>query len=270
MFYFIIFLIIAYLIFLLIPKSAGKKKHQKVGQEFDHEELYNRKKHVVTIDFPKSDNETGKYLVVDVETTGLPKSRYAPIEDSKNWPYILQIAWILLDEQFKEVSVQNYYIAFDGYIPYEAQRIHNIDNDLLKQKGFPASDVFNHFLNDADRAEYIVAHNIDFDLPIIRAELARNYEFENNLGDMKTICTMKAAKAFVNVYDRSGRLKNPKLTELYGACYHGSPYGISFGKFHNAYDDVMITAHCLMYLVNEGIINQNHKTKKKSIKKLDN
>jgi hypothetical protein len=36
-------------------------------------------------------------LVFDTETSGLPKSRSQSIMESHNWPFILQIAWILYD-----------------------------------------------------------------------------------------------------------------------------------------------------------------------------
>jgi len=37
------------------------------------------------------------YLIIETETTGLPKKLTAPITDINNWPRMIQIAWILCD-----------------------------------------------------------------------------------------------------------------------------------------------------------------------------
>ncbi len=36
-------------------------------------------------------------LFIDTQTTGLPKNWNAPITDTKNWPRLVQIAWIITD-----------------------------------------------------------------------------------------------------------------------------------------------------------------------------
>jgi len=38
------------------------------------------------------------FLIFDTETTGLPKSDNAPIEQLDNWPHVVQIAWQLHDK----------------------------------------------------------------------------------------------------------------------------------------------------------------------------
>ena len=34
-------------------------------------------------------------VVFDVETTGLPKKRNCPFTDFENWPYIVQLSWLV-------------------------------------------------------------------------------------------------------------------------------------------------------------------------------
>ena len=34
-----------------------------------------------------------KAIIFDIETTGLPKIKDPPIEESRWWPYIVQISW---------------------------------------------------------------------------------------------------------------------------------------------------------------------------------
>ncbi len=38
-----------------------------------------------------------RILVFDTETTGLPIKRNGSIDDSSNWPFIIQISWVIYD-----------------------------------------------------------------------------------------------------------------------------------------------------------------------------
>jgi hypothetical protein len=42
------------------------------------------------------------YLFFDTETSGLPRTHKAPVSDLDNWPRIVQIAWLLIDEQGRQ------------------------------------------------------------------------------------------------------------------------------------------------------------------------
>lgn len=44
------------------------------------------------------------YLFFDTETTGLPRYMNAKVTDLDNWPRVIQLAWILLDENLQEVD----------------------------------------------------------------------------------------------------------------------------------------------------------------------
>ena len=48
-----------------------------------------------------------KALCFDTETTGLWKNPKALITDDKNWPYIIQLAWILSDMETGRVISSN-------------------------------------------------------------------------------------------------------------------------------------------------------------------
>jgi hypothetical protein len=64
----------------------------------------------VNLDFKGSTKTTGKYLVFDTETTGLPINEHAPPDDFQNWPYVVQIAWILFDDEHKLIEYKNFYL----------------------------------------------------------------------------------------------------------------------------------------------------------------
>jgi DNA polymerase-3 subunit alpha len=50
------------------------------------------------------------YLFFDTETTGLPLDYKAPLSDSDNRPRMVQIAWVIYDDDFNLVKEQNYLI----------------------------------------------------------------------------------------------------------------------------------------------------------------
>ena len=47
------------------------------------------------------------YIVFDTETTGLPKKYNAPFTDTDNWPRMVQLAWIVYDEDWEELNRDN-------------------------------------------------------------------------------------------------------------------------------------------------------------------
>ena len=55
------------------------------------------------------------YLIIETETTGLPKKLTAPITDINNWPRMIQIAWILCDAQGNKIDIQVHIIKPEGF-----------------------------------------------------------------------------------------------------------------------------------------------------------
>ncbi len=46
------------------------------------------------------------HIIFDTETVGLPKSWNAPFSDLENWPRMVQIAWMIFDENQKLIKKQ--------------------------------------------------------------------------------------------------------------------------------------------------------------------
>ena len=55
-------------------------------------------------------------IFLDTETTGLPKRRNAPISDLENWPRLVQLAWVLIDSNGKEVSAVERIVKPNGFV----------------------------------------------------------------------------------------------------------------------------------------------------------
>jgi hypothetical protein len=44
------------------------------------------------------------FLFFDTETTGIPANYKAPASDFGNWPRLVQVAWLLVDEEANVVA----------------------------------------------------------------------------------------------------------------------------------------------------------------------
>lgn len=198
-----------------------------------------------------SDSCKGKYLFLDTETTGLPKKRNASPSDSENWPYVVQLAWILTDENGLRISKGNYIIKQNVVIPQNAINIHHISNEIMQKEGELPSKVYSEFIESLNNCEYIIAHNITFDLPILQCELIRN-GFTDSLYSKKSFCTMNQGVFFCSLLDSLGRNKKPKLLELFGELYFDNPFINLSGGLHDAMFDTILTYRCFMKMIEEG------------------
>ena len=115
-----------------------------------------------------------KYLFFDTETNGLPKNYKAPHTDTDNWPQTVQIAWTITDAKGRVQKSQEFLIKPTFELNLEAQKTHGKTLEELNEKGVDIKDALLAFKLDILACEYIVAHNIGFDRPIILAEFHRN------------------------------------------------------------------------------------------------
>ena len=142
-------------------------------------------------------------LVFDTETTGLPKKRRASLKDNDNWPYIVQMSWLVCDMTTGEIlGIKDYVVrlADDLSIPIESSNIHGITDEIMREKGVPIKGVLEDFWCDLQSAHYLVAHNLNFDKTITRVEMYRN-GFRNMYKRTNTIevCTMTDGAMICNI-----------------------------------------------------------------------
>ena len=191
------------------------------------------------------------YLLFDTETNGLPKDWKAPVEKTDNWPRLVQLAWLLFDEQENEISRGNYIIKPVGFeITSESAAIHRIPQERALSEGHDLVEVLNKFQQDVEKAEFIIAHNIEFDEKIIKAELIRN-NIDNFIDTKKKICTMISSKDYCQLRSRSGNgFKAPTLGEL-----HYRLFNSLFKDAHDAMVDTDILAKSFFELKKLNIIN---------------
>ena len=188
------------------------------------------------------------YLFFDTETTGTPLNYKAPSSNTRNWPRLVQLGWILMTEDGEKVSKGNYIIKPDGFtIPVEASKIHKITTKMALELGYNLSYVIDKFLQDFNKAKYIVGHNIDFDKKIVGAELIR-LSRPDIMDSKQAFCTMKSSTDFCKIPGYYG-YKYPKLQELYHKLF-----GNDFEEAHNAASDIEATQQCFWELRRRKLI----------------
>ena len=192
------------------------------------------------------------YLIFDTETTGLPRNFKAPISDIDNWPRVVQLAWQLHDDEGKLVEHQDFLIQPEGFdIPYGAEDIHGISTELAIEQGQDLITVLDAFTNAVKQAEFIVGHNVDFDVNVLGCEFFRQGQ-NTDWTETKVLntCTEKTATLCQIKGGKGGKFKLPTLSEL-----HLKLFGEAFTEAHNATADVEATTRCFLELIRIGLFN---------------
>lgn len=188
------------------------------------------------------------YLFFDTETTGLPKNYKAPVSDLKNWPRLVQIAWLVADDGGNEIKSAEHIIKPDGFsIPGEAAKIHGITTEIATRLGVDLRPVLEEIAADISGAASLFAHNMAFDEMILGAEFLRMGSLNRVEGKPRK-CTMRASTDFCQIPGPYGN-KWPKLQEL-----HARLFRTGFDNAHNALADVRACSKCYFELRRIGVM----------------
>lgn len=182
------------------------------------------------------------HLFFDTETTGIPRNYKAPASDLQNWPRLVQIAWLLVDEGGHEVASAEHIIKPAGFsTPKDAAKVHGITTEMARQNGVDLEPVLAEIASDIQKASALVAHNMPFDEKVLGAEFLRSGH-PNILESKKRKCTMQGATEFCRLPGQYG-YKWPTLQELYGKLFNEHLEGA-----HQALVDVRACARCYFEL----------------------
>jgi len=210
---------------------------------------------------------TLKILILDTETNGLPKNRYAPISEPGNFPAILQLSWTIYTvdgRTLTTVSSRDIGLALDPSIPWDtgAAKIHGIP-ERIARSGTPVATALRDLRTALYSVDVVVAHNLSFDKTVLRAAAFAAAAAEDLRSlwppTIKEFCTMTATRDLVRIpatakqaqYAELGRFKAPRLNELYTWLY-GHVYDMSGSVLHTAASDTHCLAQCLAALLRRG------------------
>jgi len=178
------------------------------------------------------------YLFFDTETTGLPRNWEAPVTDLDNWPRLVELAWLLCDENGNTVESRSAIVKPNGFeIPAAATAVHRIDTPRALAEGVELGTLLGDFARVVDASRVLVAHNMSFDEKIMGAELLRS-AVRSNFDTRERFCTMKTSTDLCAIPSRHG-FKWPKLSEL-----HQKLFGTIPEDAHAAGADVQACARC--------------------------
>ena len=188
-----------------------------------------------------------KTLIFDTETSGLPTSYKASFADKNAWPRIVEIAWIIIEDNSRPISSSEFLIRPDGFsISQGATAVHGITTEKALTEGNPLRYALACLAEDLSEVNLIVAHNIDFDFPVINCEYLR-MNMPSSLGAKTRFCTMRSTTELCNLPGSYGP-KWPKLEELYRFLFSRS-----FSEAHRAMHDVQATTECYLELCRRGL-----------------
>lgn len=198
-----------------------------------------------------------KLLFIDTETNGLPKNRYAPFTSPEMWPHVLQISWQLVDsDSWTKESEYDSYLKLRGPWNKDAERIHQIPEDVVGKLGKEPEEIFRELGVVLEMCDAVISHNMIFDKTVIMSEIQRLKESGVAIdprtiwpASKKEVCTMSLTKEFCGIrFTNSSDYKYPKLNELYLKLF-GLSYDISGASLHNSKNDVSCLVSCVKKMI---------------------
>ena len=186
-------------------------------------------------------------MVIDTETSGLPKEKNASIYQTRLWPHALQLSFLVYDTEKHEVPAHyNTLIRIPDSVEIDPRsiEIHGITREACVARGVPIVDALQHVNDWVAVCELVVGHNISFDKRVLLVEYIRN-SMPGFGKDIRTrfYCTMKNGINICKILatGRNGDTyhKYPRLAELYRTLFNEERNGL-----HYAFADVLACLRC--------------------------
>ena len=124
-------------------------------------------------------------LFLDTETTGLPDThnlRWGVYPDYKKLnkysnARIVQFSMLITDNKYKFIDVKDYIIKREGF-EITNEEFHGITNDISDDLGVTFNTVaIEIFYENLQKVSHIIAHNVAFDVGVIKSELYRRRHY---------------------------------------------------------------------------------------------
>ncbi|CAH6421474.1 UvrD DNA helicase [uncultured virus] len=197
-------------------------------------------------------NNSKYYVIFDTETTGLPlklnSGNFYEFSDLEKYDSsrLIQICWAIYLNG-KLLELKNYYIKPEGFVINNSE-IHGITQTFADLNGKNIVFILKKFANMLKKIDYIIGHNINFDLNIMSSELFRFglNDIIQILNSKNKICTMEKSICL----KIKGYLSPSKLIDLYKFLFNKP-----FDGQHNAKFDVLATGKIFHELFKRKLID---------------
>lgn len=143
-----------------------------------------------------------KLLFFDTETTSIKPGS------------ICQLSYITVDAGVKPqiTTGKNFFFTVDEMDP-SAEEIHGFSLEKLYElsNGQYFEDLVPDFFDDFVNADFIIGHNVNFDVRFLKHELLSLGE---DFNPKNVFCTMAYYRDICKIKKANGEIKNPKLSEV--------------------------------------------------------
>lgn len=185
-------------------------------------------------------------LFIDTEASGLPKNWKLPYDAPDNWPYCVQVSWVIYNSDQREIKAENHYIKNNDFvIARSAIKVHGITRRFLDARGENREDVLKLLTDDLIQFQpLVVGHFMQFDIHMLGADFFRE-GLENPIKKAATFCTMLGS---------TNLIKNPSVKFLRLEQLYKTLFNTALEDHHNAIADARATASCFFELMKLGEI----------------
>lgn len=195
------------------------------------------------------------FLIFDTVTTEMLS------EHDMDFPHIIELSFLLINENGDIIKEYSNLIIPNGWeIPNEKSWIDNgYSNKNNINNGVEILNALAQFFYALAEADYIVAHNLDFDYGVLISEFMRykrylNHTFINEMlisFEYRKICTMQQSAEYckipkINMID----YEYPRLQELYFKLFEKK-----YDTKHSLLEEVHIIKECFFRLKELKVIN---------------
>lgn len=159
-----------------------------------------------------------KYLVFDVETTGL--FDFSKPADHPEQPRLAHLNCIYADGEGNKVAQHDFLIKPDE--TWTAQNFADLESpsnpnpltrEILERDGVPLADALAEYSGAIQRGLIATAYNAQFDCKVMRSELRRS-GMDDLFSQTKNICVMRPMTGVCKIPNKNrGGFKFPSLTE---------------------------------------------------------
>jgi len=198
-------------------------------------------------------------LFIDTETNGLPdmtNMKWGQYPDYTNinkydTARIVQLSYIVTDYDYNQNLLEDFVIKREDFNITNSE-FHSITNEISDKEGVDFDTAIEKFYENLKNIDFIIAHNIAFDISVIKSELHRRKRFDilNEINKKNLICTMRHTKNILKIVNKFGKYKYPSMKELYSYCFRKD-----ISNAHNSMYDVINLHACIKYMHDYGILN---------------